>query len=187
MVDSDPSDSSQSPEVHKTEFIAIATVGRAVGLNGWCRIVTFGSTLENVKIPYTISAGLKKPEVSVTLIELRKDAKGYKGLFAGYDTREEVESLKNRQLFFEREKLPITRENEFYHFELEGMEVFNTGNNEYVGKVEHIYNYPTVDALEVRKADGSKFIIPMSQQAIEKIDKESKKIFVNESAIEELL
>ena len=186
-MDSVPSDSSEVPEVRKTEFIAIATVGRPVGLKGWCRIVTFGNTLEKAKIPYTISAGFEKPDLSVTLKELRKDAKGYKGLFKGYDTREEVELLKNRQIFIEKEKLPAIRENEFYHFELEGMEVFNNGNNRCIGKVNRVFNYPTVDALEVRKADGSLFIVPMSEQVIERIDKEDQKIFVNESAIEELL
>ncbi len=187
MVDSDPSDSPESPEVRKTEFIAIATVGRPVGLKGWCRIFTFGSTLEKVKIPYTITAGLKNPEVSVTLKELRKDANVYKGLFKGYDTREEIESLKNHKLYIEKEKLPITRENEFYHFELEGMAVFNDVKNECIGKVNRVFNYPTVDALEVRKEDGSMCIIPMTELVIERIDKENQKIYVNDSAVEELL
>lgn len=186
-MESDSEDTSELPETGSTELIAIATVGRPVGLKGWCRIFTFGSTLEEAELPYTMTAGFENPEVSVTLKELRKDTKGFKGLFEGYETREGAESLRNRKLFIEREKLPLTRENEFYHFELEGMSVHNNGDNACIGKVSHVYNYPTVDALEVSREDGSALIIPMNEQVIERIDKENKKIYVNDSALEELM
>ena len=184
---SDSSDSSKSSEDYHPDYIAIAQVGRPVGLNGWCRIYTFGGTLEEVKVPYNVKAGTKNPEVAVILQELHKDAKGYRGLFKGYETRDDVEVLKNYQLFIEKNRLPETQENEFYHFELEEMTVFFNKKKERLGKVVHVYNYPTVDALEVRKADGSTLLIPMSENIIEKIDKDNQKIFVYDSAIEELL
>lgn len=187
MVDSALPDSSESCATGKKEYIAIATVGRPVGLSGWCRIITFGRTLEKVKIPFTLTAGLKYPKEEVILRELRQDAKGYKGLFKGYDTREEIESLKNSQLFIEKEKLPVAGENEYYHFELEGIDVFSRGNDKYIGKVNCVHNYPTVDALEVGKEDGSSCILPMTEQVIERIDKKNRKIYIFDAAIEELL
>lgn len=186
-MESDSSDSSKSPEAYKTEYIAIATVGRPVGLEGWCRIYTFGGTLEKVKFPFETLAGMKSQKIPVTLKEFHRDSKGYRGLFEGYESREDVYTLKNCQLFIEQDKLKTTEENEFYHFELEGMSVFCNKRKEFIGKVINVYNYPTVDALEVKKTDGHIVIIPMTEDVVEKIDKDNRKIFICDSAVKELL
>ena len=186
-MEPDSSDSSRRSQDNHSEYVAIARLGRSFGLNGWCRIYAFGTTLGKVKVPYRVMAGIKNPEVTVFLNELKSDAKGYKGRFKGYETKDDVEVLKNYQLFIEINKLPKTRENEFYHFELEEMSVFLIKKKERLGKVVHVHNYPTVDALEVGKNDGSTLLIPMRENIIEKIDKDNLKIFVFDAAIEELL
>lgn len=187
MVIRDSSTSSKSPEDYESEYIAIATIGRPVGLDGWCRVFTFGNTLEKIELPYSLRAGIKNPTVTVMLKELGQDTKGYRGLFEGYGSRESIDTLKKFQLFVEKDKLPLHKHDEFYHFELEGMKVFCNESKECIGKVIHVHNYPTVDALEVKKISGCTFIVPMTEEAIKRIDRNSREIIISDSTVEELL
>ncbi len=180
-VKSDPSSALVS------EYIAIATIGIAVGFDGWCRIFAFGKTLENLKLPCRLKVGIDNPVKTVVIEELKKHFKAFKGLFEGYSTRESISELKNFYIYIEKESLPENQANEFYHFELEGMKIFSSNSKEQIGTVTEVYNYPTVDAIEIKKKDGKLFIIPMSEDFIETVDTNLKSIYINDSAIDELL
>ena len=167
------------------DYIAVGTIGKAVGLKGECRIVPFGGTLERIKLPVSLKAGCKEPEMTVVLKALIKQPKGYKAFFGGHESRESVERIKNHTLFIEKDRLPFSGSNEFYHFELEGMDVISEGLNETIGSVIHVHNYPTVDALEVRKNDGRTIIIPLTEQVIKRIDKDKRCIVVSPGTLED--
>jgi 16S rRNA processing protein RimM len=172
---------------HEGEYIAIATVGKPVGLEGWCRIFPYGNTLKNITPPCDLMAGNEVPETRVNLIELRKVPKRYQGRFEKYNSRDSIDSLKNSQLFIGKDMLPEVQHDEFYHFELEEMDVISNTTKEYFGKVAKVHNYPTVDALEVEKKSGYTFILPLTKEIVTKIDKTNRKIYVSDSALEELL
>lgn len=179
--------SNHSPEAFESEHIAIATIGRPVGLDGWCRLFPFGNTLGNVLIPFSLEAGVDTPQKSVELIELNKDAKGFKGRFKGYTKREAVDTLKNCQLFINRDQMPGKQPDEYYHFELEGLAVYNNKTKERIGTVIKVHNYPTMDALEVQKKSGYTYIVPMTKEVITQIESDTGTVFINASVIDELL
>jgi 16S rRNA processing protein RimM len=186
-VTADSPASNHSSEAFESEHIAIAAIGRPVGLDGWCRLFPFGNTLGNVLIPFSLEAGVDTPQISVELIELNKDAKGFKGLFKGYTEREAVDTLKNYQLFINRDQMPGKQPDEYYHFELEGLAVCNNKTEERIGTVIKVHNYPTMDALEVQKESGYTYIVPMTKEVITQIDSDTGTIFINASVIDELL
>lgn len=169
------------------DYVAIATVGKPVGLAGWCRIFPHGNTLEKIEVPYEFMAGERIPEMRVELIELRKVPKGFQGRFEGYENRDAIDTLKHAQLFISNESLPDTQDDEFYHFELEQMKIYSQVSDEYIGRVKKVHNYPTVDALEIEKKSGYTFIVPLTKEIVIKIDRSSRKIWVSDSALEELL
>ncbi len=177
----------ESPESSGPVLIVIATVGRPVGLDGWCRIFPSGNTLAAAALPLRVKAGVGKPEITVILKELRKDGKGYRGHFDGYENREHIDAIKNFQLFLPKENLPDNQPDEYYHFELEGMAVYSIDRNEYIGTVINVHNYPTVDALEISLKNGKTVIFPMTKEAVREINKEGSTIFIDDSIIEELL
>ena len=169
------------------EYIAIATVGKPVGLEGWCRLIPFGETLKRVMVPCKVMTGIETPENCVELVELRKVPKGHQARFLGYDDRDSVDSLKHRRLFIKENQLPGIAENEYYHFELENMAVYGQRSQEYIGSVITVHNYPTVDALEIRKKSGFTFIVPLTKEIVLSVDTAEKKIIVADAALEELL
>ncbi len=177
----------ESPESRGPDLVAIATVGRPVGLDGWCRIFPSGNTLAAASLPLRVEAGAGKPEITVTLKELRKDGKGYRGHFDSYENREHIDAIKNFQLFLPKKNLPDNQPDEYYHFELEGMAVYRMEKNEHIGTVINVHNYPTVDALEITLEKGKTVIFPMTKETVREINKESRTIFIDDSIIEELL
>ena len=183
----DSSASRHSKEASESEYIAIATVGRPVGLEGWCRLFPFGTTLAAISIPSSLEAGVDTPQLVVELIELTRDGKGYKGRFKGYSEREAVDTLKNCQLFIARDLMPGKQPGEYYHFELEGLSVYNSNTEKRIGTVIKVHNYPTMDALEVQKKSGYTFIVPMTKEVITQIDNEAGTISIDASLIDDLL
>ncbi len=177
----------ESPEAREPLHVVIATVGRPVGLDGWCRIFPSGNTLSAAERPLKVEAGYGNPTMVLVLKELRKDGKGYRGQFEGYNNREQIDAVKNFQLFMPRENLPDNQPDEYYHFELEGMAVYRMEGNERLGTVSHVHNYPTVDALEVTMENGKSVVVPLTKETVKEIDKENRAIYIDGSLIEELL
>ena len=67
------------------------------------------------------------------------------------------------------------------------MTVVISGTNKPVGVVVEVQNFPTLDALNVRKEDGSMVLIALGKGIIEKIDRDKKSIIVSESALEQII
>jgi len=185
VEDSAASDKAQ--QAFESEYIAVANIGKPIGLKGWCRIFPFGRTIEVLTVPVSLKAGKDTPRLSVEIAELQNDVKGYKARFTGYTDIEAIDTLKNYRLFIPRRQLPKRSPDEYFHFELEGMRVLDDKTNECIGTIVKVHNYPTTDALEVRKESGYTFVIPMNREAVTKIDGSAGTILINKEIIDELL
>ncbi len=140
-----------------------------------------------MKIPAVVLVGNKVPQNRITIIEMRSEPKSLKAVFESYNDKNSVDMLKNQQIFLNKEDMPHNQGDEYYHLELEGMDVYCQISEEYVGKVLHVHNYPTVDALEVKRKSGYLFNIPLNKETVVEINKEDCKIIVSDSMLDELL
>ena len=170
-----------------SDYVNIAQIGRPVGLDGWCRIFPQGQTLESLALPTSIMVGGTKPETLVTINKLRGASGALQAMFSGYDNSDAVDALKNLVVFVEQVQLPPVAENEFYHFELEGIEAYGEQSGKLIGVVLSVHNYPSVDALEVRRPSGLVLEVPFNETAVPRIDREARQLFLNEDFLEELL
>ena len=77
---------------------------------------------------------------------------GRAGFFAarlgGVTTREQADALRGIRLFVDRDRLPSLPDDEFYHADLIGLEVFDTGGAS-LGRVKAVLNHGASDLLEV--------------------------------------
>jgi 16S rRNA processing protein RimM len=171
------------------ELIVIGKIRRVIGLAGKCVVETFGITLNYLKPPANIWLGKSESAVSdCTLSKIQKQSDKVICAFEGVDNREQAERLRGYYLFVERKTLPELPDNEYYHFELKGMSVFSDSDeNNSTGIVQEVYNYPTIDAIEVKRADNSTLLIPLGADSVVRIDRVSGKIIVRRSFIEELM
>ena len=170
------------------ELIAIGIVRRPVGLNGFCSIEAFGATFAALETPCAVLIG--KDEAHTESIELREIAvrgDGYQIRFEGKNDRESVDGLRGLYIYVEDAAVPELPGNEFYHYELKGMEVISDTAGTSIGTVIEVHNLPSMDTLEVAMKNGPSILLPLSEQAVVAIDKAGKRITVRQSFVEELL
>jgi 16S rRNA processing protein RimM len=123
----------------------------------------------------------------VVITDLKQSPRGFVIRFEGSDSRDTAETFRNGYLFLDQSGLEPLKAHEYYHFELEGMTVVTTETQKPIGVVTNVEILPTVDALNVRKDDGSMLLIALGKGIIEKIDRENKCIMVSESALEQII
>ncbi|NLE01783.1 MAG: 16S rRNA processing protein RimM [Fibrobacter sp.] len=168
-------------------LIVIGRIQRAIGLHGECAIEVFGSTFENLEIPAEILIGVRESETrSIVVNKIEYRPKCIVCSFSGIDDRESVDQIRGQFLFVEKAKLPSLDDDQYYHFELEGMKVYSD-TNAFIGVVDNVYNFPTVDSLEIRRSNGDLIMVPLTNDSVLKIDSELRKITVNPDFLEELL
>lgn len=169
------------------EPVALGVIGRPRGIRGECRVTAFGRTLEQLSLPRPIAVGrMDGSRRELVLREVRPAPHGLVCRFDGIDDRDTAESLRNQLILVDRANLPGLEQGEYYHFELENLQVVDERGT-VLGSVVRVHNYPTVDALEVRRPDGGTCIVPMRDETIVSISVSAGRIRVRSDALEELL
>jgi len=170
------------------DLVAIAVIKRAVGLDGRCGVMAYGETLGRMVTPAAVYIGesdRRAREITLEKVEMRPQ--GYVVLFEGIDDRGAAESVQGLNIYVAEDKLPKLPEGEHYHFHLKGMDAVSASTGERIGTVIDSVNLPSMDALEVRLTNGHEIVIPYNERAVVKVDKDEKKVTVDDSYIEELL
>ncbi len=101
--------------------------------------------------------------------------------FTGLESPEEVFPLVNRELFVREEDLPRLESDEYYDYQLIGLDVTDRKGDR-VGKVKAVVHTKANDLLSVESA-GEEIFIPLTEEFIVRIDLEDSSIVVEESAL----
>jgi 16S rRNA processing protein RimM len=168
------------------ELVAVAALGKPRGLDGACHLYPLGEALlrrgkgsyfwgtdERDTRPCVLERVAGTPEKPV-------------GYFQNVSSREDAELLRGRTLFIPRSALPDLGDDEFYHFQLVGLQAQDR-QGRLVGTVESVHNYPTVDAVEIRRAQGGTVVVPLDKHSVPRIDMQAGVIVVDTERLEELL
>lgn len=99
---------------------------------------------------------------------------GLAARLSGVTSREAAEALRGLRLFAERARLPSLPDDEFYHADLVGLQVFDTGGAP-LGKVAAVLNHGAGDILEVRGA-GETLLLPFTRACVPTVDLASGRI-----------
>jgi 16S rRNA processing protein RimM len=168
-------------------FVEIGFVQKPVGLEGWCAVSSQGGTLGGLRLPFGVFLGARgRVPVERRLLAIRRSPKGFACLFEGCDNRECAEQLRGLSVLVPENCLPPLPGARFYHFELAGMSVVSGASGAVLGVVAEVHDYPTVDALEVRKEDGQSVLVPMTGEYINSIDKKIGRITVSVSSLDDI-
>lgn len=106
-------------------------------------------------------------------------AQGFAARLSGVKTREEADALRGMRLFAERERLPDLPEDEFYHADLIGLEVFDTGGVS-LGRVKAVLNHGASDLLElVRPGQSGAVLLPFTRAIVPTVDLSAGRIIAD--------
>ncbi len=100
---------------------------------------------------------------------LRPIPGAYAARLTGVATREDAEALKGTRLYAPRDRLPALPEDEFYHADLVGLTVVDTGGVT-LGTVRAVLDHGAGDILEVARPGAPGLLLPFTREAVPTVD-----------------
>lgn len=84
--------------------------------------------------------------------------------------KDQADALRGVTLFADRDKLPNLPDDEFYHADLIGLDVFDTGG-EKLGRINAVHDHGAGDMLEITgKGIKGSVLLPFTQAAVPTVD-----------------
>jgi len=146
--------------------VTLAAITGAHGVTGEVRLKLFGEGVAALSRYSSFNDG------ALTLRKLRDDAKGGAiARFAEVADRNRAESLRGTALTVPRSALPELDAGEYYHADLIGLPAIST-TGETLGTVVAVENFGAGDVLEIERANGKRFMVPMRSEAVPEWDGE---------------
>ena len=142
------------------EFILVASVGKPVGLKGWAKVNSFTRPPENLFNFKNFFLEVDGDKENINIDKFSKSGKNYILKVESLDSIEEIERLKNKEIFIKSKDLPKLKDNEFYWKDLIGMEVRQIDGT-VIGVVVEIIETGSDDVLVVEK-NNKKELIPFN-------------------------
>ncbi len=106
-------------------------------------------------------------------------AQGFAARLSGVRRREDAEALRGLRLFADRDRLPALPDDEFYHADLIGLEVFDTGGVA-LGRVKAVLNHGASDLLElVTPGQAGAVLLPFTRAIVPTVDLGARRIIAD--------
>jgi 16S rRNA processing protein RimM len=151
-----------------SERVCVGAIAGAFGVRGEVRLKSFCSDPAAIAdyAPLTTEDGGRAFSVQIT----RVVANGLGARLSGVATKEEADALRGVRLYADRARLPALPEDEYYHADLIGLEVLDTGGTP-IGRVRAVLNHGAGDLLEVH-GPGLKatVLLPFTRAVVPTVD-----------------
>ena len=157
-----------------SDLICVGAIAGSYGVRGEVRVKSYCAIPEDIErySPLTDEAGNERYPLVLT----RPIKNGFAARLGGAETKEQAEALKGLRLFARRDQLPSLPNNEFYHTDLIGLDVYDTGGT-FLGHVKSVQNHGATDLLELQDPDReSTVLLPFTLEAIPTVDLDKGRI-----------
>ncbi|MDQ2067453.1 ribosome maturation factor RimM [Xinfangfangia sp. CPCC 101601] len=149
------------------ELICVGAIAGSFGVQGEVRLKSFCTEAADIAAYGPV---FTKDGRSFTLKLTRPVAGGLGGRLSGVTNKEDADALKGTELFVPRAKLPKLPDDEFYHSDLIGLTVRDTGG-ETLGEVISVHNHGAGDILEIRlNGPKSALLLPFTLATVPTVD-----------------
>lgn len=151
-----------------SEKITIGQIGGAFGVQGDVRLKSFCAEPETIVDygPYYAPDGRE----FATLVLTGRTKGGFTARLDGVVTKEQADALRGTALSVARTRLPQLPDDEFYHADLIGMQVVDTGGAD-LGRVKAVHNHGAGDLLElIVPGATATVLLPFTKAAVPTVD-----------------
>ncbi|MBY6137447.1 ribosome maturation factor RimM [Leisingera sp. XS_AS12] len=157
-----------------SDLICVGALAGAFGVRGEVRLKSFCAIPEEIEdySPLCSEDGSQSFSLKIT----RAVKNGFAARIVGVETKEDADALKGLRLFARRDQLPTLPDDEYYHADLIGLEVYDTGGT-LLGTVRSVQNHGATDLLEVHGPGlKSSVLLPFTLAAVPTVDLAQKRI-----------
>jgi 16S rRNA processing protein RimM len=160
-------------------LIAFGKISKVHGLAGEVKFLPFSGQLDNIStleriIVYKLPGG---PPLELKIIK-RSFHKGSAILkLEGVNSIDDARMLVGNHVYIEASDLRVLDDDEFYWFDLIGLETF-TDDGQYIGVVDSLIDR-SLQSLLVVKNNSKEYLIPLTEPIVKDIDLEQSKIIIS--------
>ncbi|MCP3970291.1 MAG: 16S rRNA processing protein RimM [Rhodobacteraceae bacterium] len=148
--------------------VCVGAIAGAFGVKGEVRLKSFCAEPSAIADygPLCTEDGAQSFNLEIT----RAVKGGFAVQLSGVTGKEEADALRGRRLFADRSALPDLPTDEYYHADLIGLTVLDTGGAE-LGQVRTVLNHGATDLLEIAVPGMSDTVLlPFTLQAVPTVD-----------------
>lgn len=150
-----------------TSRLVVGVVTGAHGVRGNLRVKSFTADPADLTAygPLTDASGQTRYDLKITGV-----VKGQLiGVLSDCRDRNKAESLRGLEFYLERNLLPETDDDEFYHADLIGLDAVD-GNGAALGSIRAVFDFGSGDMLEVVQGDGKVTLYSFTTEIVPSID-----------------
>lgn len=151
-----------------SDRICVGAISGAFGVRGEVRVKSFCAEPEAIASygPLWTEDGKRSFTMKIT----RGVPGGLAARLTGVSTKEEADALRGVALYADRSRLPRLPDDEFYHADLIGLVVTDTGGKR-LGTVRAVHNHGAGDILEIHEP-GRKaaLLLPFTRAVVPTVD-----------------
>lgn len=155
----------------------VGAIAGAFGVRGEMRIKSFCASPEDIEAysPFTDEDGTQEFDIKI----LRSIKNGFAGRMPSVHNKEDADALKGTRLFVPLNRLPSLPDDEFYHSDLIGLDVIDTGG-EKLGHIRAIHDHGAGDLLEIFGAGlKNTVLLPFTKEAVPTIDLDAGRVIAD--------
>ncbi len=157
-------------------LICVGAVMGAFGVRGEVRLKSFCADPAAIEAysPLVTESG-----ESYTLALVRSVKGGFGARLSGIDSKEAADTLRGTRLYAKRADLPSLPDDEYYHADLIGLTVLDTGGA-VLGKVTSVQDFGAGDILEIHaKGLSEPAMLPFTHANVPTVDLQAQKIIAD--------
>jgi 16S rRNA processing protein RimM len=155
----------------------VGRIGAPHGVGGRVKLQSFMEIPQMLGDLGPLSDATASRIFRIALISHVKDH-AFIGAIEGIRSRAEAELLTNTFLFVHRSRLPELQPEEFYHVDLIGMEVVETGGKA-IGRVSDVLDFGAGSILEVKRPQGDDVLLPFTRKVVLAVQMEKRTLVVD--------
>ncbi|MEM8555802.1 MAG: ribosome maturation factor RimM [Pseudomonadota bacterium] len=146
------------------DLTCVGAIAGSYGVRGEVRLKSFCADPAAIADYAPLSTEDGAHSYSVRLTGQIKN--GFSARLGGVQTKEQADALKGTRLYAPRDRLPNLPEDEFYHADLIGLQVVDTGGAP-IGRVRAVFDHGAGDLLEIH-GPGLKngLLLPFTKDAV---------------------
>jgi len=154
--------------------VCVGAIAGAFGVRGEVRLKSFTAEPEAIATYGPLATEDGKHSFDVTLTGQTGNA--LVARLSGIPDKETADALRGTRLYVDRARLPEPDEDEYYHADLIGMDVFDAGGTP-LGKVKAVHNHGASDLLEIAVPQGGETVLlPFTRDVVPTVDLTRRRI-----------
>lgn len=171
-----------SPSLSSTEppRVCLGVITSPHGIRGGVKIKTYTQDPQNLTAYGPLSDETGK--LYTIYIQDIRTTDSLTAIIDGVTDRNGAELLRGVHLFVDRDRLPKTDEEEFYHSDLINLMVKDVAGAE-IGYVKAVHNFGAGDILEVITSNRASYMVPFRKEFVPTVDITCKQLVITAKAL----